>query len=176
MSRLLGAIAALAIGLAGCAGLRFDPQPPPAALGGRAPLPFKGRLEGAAANEVPAAVAAALGDSSPVTFHYREELSHDHHTAPLWRSAIDPLTYFGYPLGNYQAIAFASLSITDGSRVLGDYTARVRVTGDYTMYSGPTYRELDQRAREAVRRMIDQGLLSDAARLAGELKTPLGPR
>lgn len=175
MSRLVPALAALAICLAGCAGVRFDP-PPPAALVEPLPLPFKGRLEGAAPSEVPAAVAAALSDSSPITFHYREELSHDRYTVALWLSALDPLTYFGYPLGNYQAIAFASLSITEDGRVLGDYTARVRVTGDYTIYSGPTYRELDRRARQAVRQMIDEALSGDGARLARGLQAPSEPR
>ena len=82
-------------------------------------LPFKGKLIDGDPADLPPAVAGALSDSGPIGFNYREELTHDHYTVPLALSAFDPLTYVGYPLGNYGVTAFASLAITDGPRVLG---------------------------------------------------------
>ena len=131
-----------------------------------APLPFKGRLVQGDPNAVPQTVAAALSSSGPVDFAYREELTHDHYTVPLAVSAFDPLTYFGYPLGHYGVTAFASLSITDADRVLGDYTAKAHVGQSYTLYYQPTYLELEQAAREAVRKSIDEQIRRDSARLA----------
>src|SRR6266849_6002512 len=40
------------------------------------PLPFKGRLLEGDPNDVPPAVAMSLSSTSPVTFTYREELTH----------------------------------------------------------------------------------------------------
>jgi hypothetical protein len=129
-------------------------------------LPFKGRLIDGDPARLPPAVAAALSDSGPIGFNYREELTHDHYTVPLALSAIDPMTYVGYPLGNYGVTAFASLAITDGPRVLGDYTAKVHVSRDYTLYYQPTYVELERDARAQVREKIDEQLYRDANHLA----------
>ena len=70
----------------------------------------------------------SLSKDSPITFSYREELSHDEYHIPLIVTAFDPVTYIGAPLGDYGATAFASLSIIDGDRILGDYTAKAYVT------------------------------------------------
>jgi hypothetical protein len=133
-----------------------------------APLPFTGKLIDGDPHDLPPAVAAALSESGPVTFNYREELTHDHYTVPLALSAFDPLTYVGYPLGSYTVTAFASLGISEGDRVLGDYTAKVHVTRDYTLYYQPTYVELERAARAAVRKKIDDQIYEDAGRLAQE--------
>jgi hypothetical protein len=138
------------------------PQPETAPV----PLPFKGRLLDGNPKVLPPAVAASLSDSSNIVFNYREELSHDHYTVPLALSAFDPLTYVGYPLGNYSVTAFASLGISQGDRVLGDYTAKVHLTRDYTLYYQPTYIELEHAAKAAVRQKIDDQLYRDANRLA----------
>jgi hypothetical protein len=130
------------------------------------PLPFKGRLAQGDASEVPAAVAMSLSSTSSVTFSYREELTHDDYHVPLIVSAFDPVTYVGAPLGDLGVTAFASLSIVDGDRVLGDYTAKVHVSKSYNLYSEPTHKEVEQAARAAVREKIDQKLYRDADRLA----------
>ncbi|MGO9058077.1 MAG: hypothetical protein ACLQU2_11960 [Candidatus Binataceae bacterium] len=139
-----------------------QPSPPPVA----AQLPFKGRLVDGDPSDLPPAVAAALSDSGTVTFNYREELTHDHYTVPLALSAFDPLTYVGYPLGRYGVTAFASLGISQGDRVIGDYTAKVHVSRDYTLYYQPTYVELERAARKQVRQKIDEKLYRDSGRLA----------
>jgi hypothetical protein len=130
------------------------------------PLPFKGRLVEGDPNDVPAAVAMSLSSNSPVTFTYREELTHDDYHVPLYISALDPANLIGAPLGDYGVTAFASLSINDGERVLGDYTAKEHVSKSYNMYSQPTHKELEDAARAAVRQRIDQKLYSDENRLA----------
>ncbi len=137
-------------------------------------LPFKGKLIDGDPADLPPAVAGALSDSGPIGFNYREELTHDHYTVPLALSAFDPLTYVGYPLGNYGVTAFASLAITDGPRVLGDYTAKVHVSRDYTLYYQPTYLELERDARAQVREKIDEQLNHDASRLAQAAQAPAG--
>jgi hypothetical protein len=130
------------------------------------PLPFKGRLVDGDPGELPHAVAMSLSNTSAVTFYYREELTHDDYHVPLIISALDPVTYVGAPLGDYGVTAFASLSILDGDRILGDYTAKAHVSKSYSLYSQPTHRELEQAARAAVRQRIDQKLYRDADRLA----------
>jgi hypothetical protein len=142
------------------------------------PLPFKGRLAQGDASELPSAVAMSLSSTSSVTFSYREELTHDDYHVPLIVSAFDPVTYVGAPLGDLGVTAFASLSIVDGDKVLGDYTAKVHVSKSYSLYSEPTHKEVEQAARAAVREKIDQKLYRDADRLtqavagSGTLSTP----
>lgn len=140
--------------------------PPPIAQPAAHSLPFKGRLLDGKFNELPPAVALSLSRSSTVTFSYREEVSHDDYHIPLWFSAIDPVTYAGAPLGDYGVTAFASLSVIDGDRILGDYTAKAHVTKSYSLYSAPTHLELESAARADVREKIDQKLYADAAKLA----------
>jgi hypothetical protein len=135
------------------------------------PLPFTGHLIDGDPGELPPAVAMSLSHDSVVAFSYREELSHDEYHIPLLLSAFDPVTYVGAPLGDYGVTAFASLSIIDGDRILGDYTAKAYVTKPYSLYSEPTHIELDRAARAAVRAKIDQKLYGDAPRLAEELST-----
>ena len=141
-------------------------QQPAVAQAPARPLPFKGRLAQGDASEVPAAVAMSLSSTSSVTFSYREELTHDDYHVPLIVSAFDPVTYVGAPLGDLGVTAFASLSIVDGDRVLGDYTAKVHISKSYSLYSEPTHKEVEQAARAAVREKIDQKLYRDADRLA----------
>jgi hypothetical protein len=130
------------------------------------PLPFKGKLVSGNANQLPPAVAMSLSADSPLSFAYREELSHNEYHIPLVVSAFDPVTYIGAPLGDYGVTAFASLSIYRGNTVLGDYTAKAFVTKSYSLYSEPTHQELEQAARAAVRDKIDQKLYNDETRLA----------
>src|SRR5271155_5733061 len=101
------------------------------------PLPFKGKLLSGDPAELPPAVAMSLSDSSPVTFAYREELTHDDYHVPLIVSALDPANLVGAPLGDIATTAFASLSISSGDSVIGDYTAREHVSKSYNMYSQP---------------------------------------
>jgi hypothetical protein len=129
------------------------------------PLPFKGRLVSGNANELPAAVAMSLSPDSPIGFSYREELTHDEYHIPLAVTALDPVTYFGAPLGDYGVTASASLSIFDGDRALGDYTAKAFVSKSYTLYSAPTHEALEQAARNSVRQKIEQKLYRDQDRL-----------
>jgi len=164
-----GASASSTAGSASVPDLSAQPQPPSNASAPAQPLPFKGRLADGDPSEVPPSVALSLSGSSPIVFSYREELTHDEYHIPLWFSAIDPVTYFGSPLGDYGVSAFASLSITDGERVLGDYTAKVHVSKSYNLYSEPTHQELEQAARTAVRARIDEKLHRDADRLAREI-------
>jgi hypothetical protein len=130
------------------------------------PLPFKGKLVSGNANEVPPAIAMSLSPDSPISFSYREELTDSEYHIPLAFTALDPVTYFGAPLGDYGVTAFASLSIFDGNRVLGDYTAKAFVSKSYTLYSEPTHKELEQAARNSVRQKIEEKLYHDQARLA----------
>ncbi len=129
-------------------------------------MPFKGRLVAGDPTELPPAVAMSLSITSSVTFTYREELTHDDYHVPLIVSALDPANLVGAPLGDIGVTAFASLSISDGDRILGDYTAKEHVSKSYNMYSQPTHKEVDDAARAAVRNRIDQKLYSDEARLA----------
>ena len=119
------------------------------------PLPFKGKLIDGNPAELPPVVAMSLSNASRVTFSYREELTHDEHHTPMILSALNPLIYGGYPLGEYEVAAFATLSIFDGDRLIGDYTAQAHITKPYSLYSQPTHRELDAAARAAVRDEID---------------------
>ena len=130
------------------------------------PLPFKGRLIAGDPAELPPAVAMSLSVTSSVTFSYREELTHDDYHVPLIVSALDPANLAGAPLGDIGVTAFASLSISDGDRILGDYTAKEHVSKSYNLYSQPTHKEVDDAARAAVRNRIDQKLYRDEARLA----------
>jgi len=130
------------------------------------PLPFKGRLVEGDPSDVPPAVAMSLSSNSPVTFTYREELTHDDYHVPPLISALDPLNFAGAPLGEYGVTVFASLSINDGEQVLGDYTAKEHVSQSYNLYSQPTHKKIEDAARAAVRQRIDQKLFSDENRLA----------
>ena len=129
-------------------------------------LAFKGRLAEGDPSHVPPSVAMSLSSNSPVTFTYREELTHDDYHVPLGISVFDPGAWIGDPVGDFGVTAFASLTISDGDRVLGDYTAKEHVSKSYNMYSQPTHKELEDAARAAVRQRIDQKLYSDENRLA----------
>jgi hypothetical protein len=143
-----------------------DPTGPPEAQSAARPLPFKGRLLDGDPAQLPPVVAMSLANQSQITFSYREELTHEERHTPMILSAIDPLTYAGYPMGEDGVIAVASLSIFYGGRLIGDYKAQTRVTRPYSMYVQPTHRELDDAARVGVREKIDRKLYADSARLA----------
>jgi hypothetical protein len=130
------------------------------------PLPFKGKLLSGDPAELPPAVAMSLSDTAPVTFTYREELTHDDYHVPLIVSALDPANLVGAPLGDIGTTAFASLSISAGDTIIGDYTAKEHASKSYSMYSQPTHKEVDDAARAAVRSRIDEKLYKDEARLA----------
>jgi hypothetical protein len=130
------------------------------------PLPFKGKLVSGNANELPPAIAMSLSPGAQIGFSYREELTHSEYHIPLAVTALDPATYFGAPLGDYGVTAFASLSIFDGNRVLGDYTAKAFVSKSYTLYAEPTHQELEEAARSSVRQKIEAKLYRDQERLA----------
>jgi hypothetical protein len=164
--RGLALVFCAALASAGCALQQATVIPPPAPGPAAHALPFKGHLLEGDASAVPQAVAMSLDNGSPVTFIYREELSHDDYHIPLIVTALDPVTYAGAPLGDLGVTAFASLSVTEGDRVLGDYTAKVHISKSYTLYKEPTHAELEEAARAAVRDKIDRKLYRDEARLA----------
>lgn len=172
---LLGAPLAAGCGLPPPAGRiaadRRDAQvaaaPLPAPVARR--LPFVGRLVEGDRDELPPTIASALVDNSPVTFAYREQLTHDEYHIPLIVSAFDPVTWVGAPLGDFGVTAFATLTVREGDAVLGDYTAKAYVSRPYTLYSSPSHRELETAARAAVRARIDEKLDRDADRLAREV-------
>jgi hypothetical protein len=143
--------------------------PPPVAV--RA-LPYKGRLVEGDPTELPPAIAKALSKDAPLTFTYREELTHDEYHIPMIISALDPVTYAGSPLGDYGVTAVAMLTIFKGNKVVGDYTAKAHVSKSYNLYSEPKHSELDRAARAAVRERIDQKLYGDADRVAGAAGVP----
>jgi hypothetical protein len=130
------------------------------------PLPFKGKLLSGDPAELPPAVAMSLSDSSPVTFTYREELTHDDYRIPPIVSALDPGSWVGDPVGDIGVTAFASLSISAGDTILADYTAKEHVSKQYSLYSQATHKEVDDAARVAVRQLMDQKIYKDEARLA----------
>lgn len=146
-------------------------QPPPAAsqvahpMGAR-PLPYKGRLVEGDPTELPPAIAKSLSSNAPLAFTYREELTHDESHTPMIKSAFDPATYAGTPLGKYEVTAFATLTIFDGDKVVGDYTAEAHVSKSYNLYAEPKHSEVERAARDAVRESIDQKLYADADRVA----------
>lgn len=155
----------LGVGVAGCS----IQQPPDATAIPLQPahaLPFKGRLLNGDPQEIPPAVAMSLASDSPITFSYREELTHDDYHIPLIVTALDPVTYAGAPLGDRGVSAFASLTISEGDKILGDYTAKAYVSKSYSLYSEPPHAELEREARDAVRERIDQKLYRDSDRLA----------
>lgn len=135
------------------------------------PLPFTGRLTQGDPDELPPLVAASLAANSPVTFVYREQLTHNEYHVPLALSAFDPVTYIGAPLGDYGVTAFATLTISRGDTVLGDYQAKVFVTESYSLYSEPTHREVEDAARRAVRAKLDDQLARDTPRLARAVRS-----
>ena len=158
----------LALALAACVSgcLSIQPTQPPIPDEPARSLPFKGRLAEGERDELPPMVAASLSDDSPVTFSYREELGHEHHTVPLWISAFNPLTYFGAPTGSTAVTAFAQLAIRRGETILADYAAQARVSADYGLTYGTTNLDLDRAALAEVRRKIDDDLARDSVRLA----------
>ena len=129
------------------------------------PLPFKGRLVSGDVDQLPRTVAMSLSSDSAVTFSYREELTHNESHVPLLLSALNPATYAGAAQGDYSVDAFASLSISKGDDLLGDYTATARVARSYNIYSEPTHADVEQEARVAVRNQIDEKLYADFDRL-----------
>ena len=171
---VLAVIVATTIGAVGCA-VEQPAATPAIAQTPAQPLPFKGRLVDGDPDELPPSVAASLSSTSPVTFSYREELTHDEYHIPLIVSAIDPVTYFGAPLGDYGVTAFATLTIMDGQKVLGDYTARAHASKSYNLYSEPTHAELERAARAAVREKIDQKISCDADRLSAAVAAAAKP-
>ncbi|MGH7779020.1 MAG: hypothetical protein ACREQR_04245 [Candidatus Binataceae bacterium] len=128
-------------------------------------LPFKGRLVEGDPDEIPPSVALSLTEASPIRFSYREELTHNERHTALWMTALAPSTYFSTPLGEYYVTAFATLSIYNGDKVIGSYTAKARVSRTYTLYAEPTHAELEHQARDAVRAKIDAQLANDTDRL-----------
>lgn len=135
-------------------------------------LPYKGRLVDGDPTELPPAIASALAKDAPLTFTYREELTHDEYHIPAIVTAFDPVTYLGAPLGDYAVTASATLTISEGNRTIADYTAKARVSKSYNVYSEPKHSELERAAREEVRKRIEQRLYADADRVAHSTVAP----
>src|SRR5277367_451201 len=140
------------------------------------PLPFKGKLLSGDPAELPPAVAMSLSDAGPVTFAYREELTHDDYHLPLLFSAVDPGSWIGSPIGDIGVTAFASLSISSGDTIIGDYTAKEHVSKSYSLYTQASHKEIDDAARAAVRQRLDQKIYDDEARLGQAAASALKSR
>jgi hypothetical protein len=139
------------------------PNPQAQSAGDAAPLP--------PGPWAPPASLAPLINAPGVKVSYREQMAHDHYTIPMWQTAFDPRVYMGSPLGRYGVTAFATVSITRGDEVLGDYTAKVHVEQNYGMYYGPTYMQLEREARGQVRKQLDNELLHDRSKLLSALNS-----
>jgi hypothetical protein len=162
------------LALAGCAVQQPVSDLPPPNPQPAHPLPFKGRLVNGNPQDLPPAVAMSLANDSPVTFSYREELTHDDYHLPLIVTALDPVTYAGAPVGDRGVSAFASLTVSKGDHVIGDYTAKAYISKSYSVYSEPPHAQLEREARDAVRQRIDDKLYSDSDRLS-KLISAAGP-
>src|SRR5689334_9493648 len=136
-------IAAFAVALTGCSIQQPQSDVPPPNPAPAHALPFHGRLLSGDPHEIPPAVAMSLAPDSPITFSYREELTHDDYHLPLIVTALDPVTYAGAPVGDRGVSAFASLTVSRGDQILGDYTAKAYVSKSYTMYSEPPHAQLE---------------------------------
>ena len=135
-------------------------------------LPYKGRLVEGDPTELPPAIAAALAKDAPLTFTYREELTHDEYHIPTIVTAFDPVTYLGAPLGDYAVTASATFTISEGNHTIADYSAKARVSKSWNVYSEPKHSELERAAREEVRKRIEQKLYADADRVAHSTAVP----
>jgi hypothetical protein len=161
------AILMFALAIPGCA-----TQPPPVSPSSSVPtrpLPFKGRLREGNPQDLPPAVAISLDPNSPISFSYREELTHEDQHRSMMVAGFDPRSYFGHPIGEYAVTASAMLAIYDGDRLIAVFAAQARAQQSYTMYSQPTHREVEDQARAEVRDQIDLKLYRDYARLARSL-------
>jgi len=130
-------------------------------------LGFTMRLADGSRSQLPPSVAAAISDTSSLNASYRETLSHDESHAPLWQSALDPTTYSGATLGARTVEASAELRIFNSRETVGDYTASANVSKTYSMYKDPSNAELEESARAAVRKKIDDQVVADAPRIIG---------
>ena len=130
------------------------------------PLPFKGKLISGDKAELPPAVAMSLSDNSPVTFTYREELTHDDYHVPLVICALDPANLIGAPLGDIGVDGVCVLvdqRRRHHCRRLHRQGARLEVVQHLPRRD---HEEVDEAARAAVRQRIDQKIYNDEARLA----------
>jgi len=137
------------------------------------PLPYKGRLVDGDPTELPPAVAAALSNNAPLTFTYREELTHDEYHIPYIIAAFDPTNYVtAAPVGDYAVTAHATLTVCKGDRVIADYSDQARVSQSYSFYSEPKHSDVERAARNAVRERIERKLYADADRVTRSISNP----
>lgn len=134
------------------------------------PLPVAGRLLGDANRGLPSTLAGALDPGSPVSFSYDERISQAHEELPfvvmLFTSTIHLL---GVPTGRDEVKAEALLTIQRDDREVARYRAEAAASQTYGLYYGASMVALEDEARTAVRRVIDEAVSDDAARLRMEL-------
>ena len=135
------------------------------------PLPFKLRFTGGDRNHLPASLADALDDSSPLELSYTEKVTDQNSAVPAVISMVDPLTIFGVPLGTYVVHAQATCSLTLKDRTIKNYSAESTVSRSYGLYHGSSFPELEKQAREAVEQEIEQDVYRDADEIVLATKT-----
>ena len=154
----------LGVGALGCTPA-ITTQPPLQHVGIPA-LGFKGRLAGDHRMAVPASVAAALDPGADVVFTYDERITQSHDELPVVLMLFtSTLHLLGVPTGRDEVQAHADLTVSRHERELGRYRADAAASQIYGLYYGADTLELENQARAAVRRAVDEALYADTARL-----------
>lgn len=137
------------------------------------PLGFKGRLVAGTRGELPALVAAALDPGADAVFAYDERITQTHDELPFVVLMITgTLHLLGVPSGRDEVTAHAELTITRHDRAIGRYRAEAKASQTDGLYYGGDALALETQARTAVRRVIDEALSGDAARLTSRVESP----
>jgi len=158
-------IVVLAMSLVGC--MQTATRPPLEHVQAR-PLGLTGRVEGEHARGLPLSLERAASSTTDVVFRYDERVVHDHSELPpaLMILLTSPLHLLGVPTGRDTVTASAELTVLRGPREIGRYEGDATVSRIYGLYYGSTLRELEDRARVEVRRVIDEALYKNADHLA----------
>ncbi len=137
------------------------------------PLGFKGRLAGGARGELPPLVASALDPVADVVFTYDERITQRHDELPFVIMMLTGTFHLlGVPSGRDEVSARAELTVTRRDREIGRYRAEAKASQTYGLYYGADVLALEDQARTAVRRAIDEALSGDAARLTSRVDSP----
>lgn len=137
------------------------------------PLGFKGRVADGARGPFPAMVTSALDPAADVVFGYDERITQSHDELPFVVMMITGTVHLlGVPTGRDQVSARADLTLTRGDRELGRYRAEAKASQTYGLYYGADVLALEDQARAAVRRAIDEALSDDAVRLMARIASP----
>jgi hypothetical protein len=75
------------------------------------------------------------------------------------------LHLLGVPTGRDEVKAYGELAVTRGDRELGRYRGEATASRIYGLYYGASMLALEDEARTAVKRVVDQALASDVPTL-----------